>query len=148
MLKLKQGMAAIVLVVSLGLIVPGSFGGPASADVDNSRPNNPNLADLYSFDCDLDGDLVLDADDTFETTYDLASTFNANGRHVQGSNLVLMSRYRFDVKDSHYEVVNAAGTTPSPSTTRKRTGSTAPGMPCRTAATRRGGRPCCARMKA
>ena len=105
MLKLKQGMAAIVLVVSLGLIAPGSFGGPASADVNSSRGNNPNLADQYSFDCDVVG-VVGD----FETTYVLASTFNANARHVQGSNLVLMLRYRFDVKDSHYEVVNDAGT--------------------------------------
>ena len=106
----KQTLSALALVVSLGLLVPTSFGGPAAADVDNSRGHNPNLAEPYSFACDLDGDLVLDADDTFETTYDLASTFSANGRHIQNSNLVLMSRYRFDVKDSHYEVVNAAGT--------------------------------------
>jgi hypothetical protein len=100
MLRLKQGMAAIVLVASLGMIVPGSFGGQVAADVEDSRPNNPNLADPYSFDCDVVG-VVGD----YETTYVLASTFNAQGRHVQGSNLVLMSRYRYDIKDDHYEVV-------------------------------------------
>jgi hypothetical protein len=100
MQKLKQGMAAIVLVASLGLIVPGSFGGPAAADVDNSRGHNPNLADLYYFDCD-----VVGVTGDYETRYELASTFNAEGRHIQGTNLVLMSRFRYDIKDDHYEVV-------------------------------------------
>jgi hypothetical protein len=58
------------------------------------------LADPYSFDCDVVG-VVGD----YETTYVLASTFSAGGRHIQGSNLVLMSRYRYDIKDDHYEVV-------------------------------------------
>ena len=31
--SLRQGTAAIALVASLGLIVPGSFGGPGSADI-------------------------------------------------------------------------------------------------------------------
>jgi hypothetical protein len=101
MLKLKQGMAAIVLVASLGLIVPGSFGGPAAADVNSSRGRNPNLADIYYFDCD-----VVGVAGDYETRYELASTFNAEGRHIQGSNLVLMSRYRYDIKDDHYEVIN------------------------------------------
>ena len=42
MRKLKQGMAAVAFVASLGLIVPGSFGGPAFADVNNSRGHNTN----------------------------------------------------------------------------------------------------------
>lgn len=100
MLKLKQGMAAIALVTTLGLLMPSTFGGPAAADVNSSRGRNPNLADLYYFDCDVDG-VVGD----YETRYDLASTFSAEGRHVQGSNLVLMVRYRYDIKDDHYEVV-------------------------------------------
>ena len=100
MLKLKQGTAAIMLVVSLGLIAPGSFGGPASADVNNSRGRNPNLADIYYFDCD-----VVGVAGDYETRYELASTFNAEGRHIQNSNLVLMSRYRYDIKNDHYEVV-------------------------------------------
>src|SRR5688572_17275655 len=38
MSRLKQGLAAVTLVASLGLVVPSTFGGPASAD----PVNNPN----------------------------------------------------------------------------------------------------------
>ena len=44
MQKLKQGMAAVVLVASLGLIVPGSFGGPASADISRKHSLQPMTA--------------------------------------------------------------------------------------------------------
>jgi hypothetical protein len=48
---MKQGMAAIALVVSLGLIVPGSFGGSASADVSRKWGLQP-----MAIACDLNGD--------------------------------------------------------------------------------------------
>lgn len=49
--KTTQRMAAVVLVTSLGLIVPGSFGGSVSADISH----NPNLNDPFTLECDLDG---------------------------------------------------------------------------------------------
>ncbi len=49
MLKLKQGMAAIMLTASLGLIVPGSFGGPAAADISRKWGLQP-----MDITCDLD----------------------------------------------------------------------------------------------
>jgi hypothetical protein len=47
---LKQGMAAVALVASLGLIVPASFGGPVSADISREWGVQP-----MSIECDLDG---------------------------------------------------------------------------------------------
>jgi hypothetical protein len=55
-------MAAIALVASLGLIVPSSFGGPASADVSNKNPQP------MSIECDLDGN-----DDTGDHGYEYVS---------------------------------------------------------------------------
>jgi hypothetical protein len=49
MRKLKQGVAAIALVASLGLIVPGSFGGPAAADISRTWNLQP-----MKITCDLD----------------------------------------------------------------------------------------------
>jgi hypothetical protein len=99
--RLKQGMAAGVLVMSLGLIVPASFGGLASADVNSSRGHNTHtLSEPYSFDCDLVGGGI------YETKYDLASTNNAQARQVQGSNLVVQRRLWVDVIDSFYTVIN------------------------------------------
>jgi hypothetical protein len=112
--KIKQGMAAVVLVVTLGLIVPGSFGGPASADVSNADGHNTNtLSKPYFFDCDLNGDADQgDAGDGYETKYELVSTFNSMARHVQSGNLVLMRRQQIDVLDSWYEVVDPDSTSP------------------------------------
>jgi hypothetical protein len=39
----RQGMAAIALVASLGLIVPGAFGGPAAADISNKNPQSMTI---------------------------------------------------------------------------------------------------------
>src|SRR4051812_3187452 len=52
--KLKQGMAAIGLVASLGLIVPSTFGGSASADVSHN-PHLNQYNDPFPLSCDLDG---------------------------------------------------------------------------------------------
>ena len=104
--RLKQGMAALALVASLGLIVPSSFGGPASADVYNSDGHNPNMGPTYFFHCDLDGN------GTYETEYELASTNNAKGRQVQNSTLVLQVRQLIDVLDSWYEVLDPKSTSP------------------------------------
>jgi hypothetical protein len=56
MLKLKQGSVAVALVVSLGLIVPGSFGGLASAE--------RNLTDSLTVQCDALGPTVYVVDAT------------------------------------------------------------------------------------
>jgi hypothetical protein len=52
---LKQGIAAIALVVSLGLIVPGSFSGPASADISREWGVQP-----MAISCDFDGDKIFE----------------------------------------------------------------------------------------
>src|SRR5262245_54240077 len=71
MRKLKQGPAAIALVVSLGLIAPGSFGGSVSADVSsNSRNFVPT-----TLNCDLDGD--GDFHGANDKEYELVSTFSS-----------------------------------------------------------------------
>jgi hypothetical protein len=46
----RQGIAVVALVVSLGLVVPGLFGGPASADVSRKSGIQP-----MALRCDLDG---------------------------------------------------------------------------------------------
>lgn len=50
--RLEQGMAAIAVVASLGLVAPASFGGPASADLAKESNANPQP---MSIKCDLDG---------------------------------------------------------------------------------------------
>ena len=49
--KVKQGTAALALVASLGLVVPGLFGGPASADVSRNWGLQP-----MDIECDFNGD--------------------------------------------------------------------------------------------
>jgi hypothetical protein len=119
MLNLKQGTTAIVLVASLGMIVPGSFGGQVAADVNSARHHNPNGAvpmgaTTYFFHCDLDGDAIPAPEDLelYETKYELDSTFNSMARHVQSGNLVLMRRQQIDILDSWYEVVDPESTSP------------------------------------
>jgi hypothetical protein len=48
---LKQGTVALVLVASLGLIVPSSFGGPAAADINRQDGLQP-----MAIACDFNGD--------------------------------------------------------------------------------------------
>lgn len=100
MQKLTQCMTAVGLVASLGLAVPSTLGGSASADVNNSRGHNPNLSEPYTWHCDLDGN------GDYETEYLLSSTSNSEARAVQGSNLVLMRRLWVDVIDSYYTVID------------------------------------------
>ena len=52
MIRLEQGMAAIAVVASLGLVAPASFGGPASADLAKESNKNPQPMTIK---CDLDG---------------------------------------------------------------------------------------------
>jgi hypothetical protein len=108
MLKLKRGTAAIALVLSLGLIVPAFFGGPALADVKpppNDNVRNPQYVETV-FHCDLNGDADDgDGGDGYETAYELVSTFGAKMWQDKKSSTILVQRLRVDVKDSHYEVV-------------------------------------------
>jgi hypothetical protein len=104
MLKLKQGTAAIVLVVSLGMIAPGSFGGPASAD----RSDNPNLAlddDPFPLRCDLNGDSDGDTayvESHYEAEYNFLSTANSRVLYDPDSDTSLTQRTRIDVLQVEY----------------------------------------------
>ena len=65
---LKQGMAAVALVATLGLAVPSILGGSALADIKpppNDHVGNPQFVET-SIDCDLDGD------GEYETAYDVS----------------------------------------------------------------------------
>jgi hypothetical protein len=99
--SLKQGMAAIALVATLGLVVPSTLGGSASADIP-PNPTDHNDHRPYvetTFDCDLDGN------GSFETTYDVVSTFGALVWQDTKSNTVIAQRLA-DLQYSDYEVVN------------------------------------------
>ena len=91
---LKQGTAAIALVATLGLVVPGTFGGSASADI-SDHGQGPYVDTTFT--CDLDGD------GTYET-YDLVSTSESVMWQDTKSNTVIVQRLRVDVLDSFYEV--------------------------------------------
>ena len=98
----RQGMAAVGLVATLGLIVPSALGGSAAADISH----NPNH-DLTPFEltCDLDGDSNGDTTyvpSHYETTYTFVSTANSKALHDQNSNTVLTQRERIDVLQAEY----------------------------------------------
>jgi hypothetical protein len=107
--KLKQGTAAIALVATLGLVVPSTFGGSASADI-SDHDQDPYVDTTFT--CDLDGDgyieettdgvVVHGYDDTFE----LVSTEKALVWQDTNSNTVIGQRLRVDVLDSFYEVLD------------------------------------------
>lgn len=99
MKTMKRGMAAIALVASLGLIVPSNFGGSALADMSSSRGHNPNLVETI-FNCDLD------RNGSYETAYELVSTFNSKMWQDKNSTAVLVQRLRVDVIDSFYQVLD------------------------------------------
>jgi hypothetical protein len=97
--KLRQVTAAIALVVSLGLIVPGSLGGSVLADIKPPPHENPQSVDTI-FECDLDGN------GSYETPYELVSTFGARMWQDQNSNTIIVQRLRVDVLDSFYTVLD------------------------------------------
>ena len=107
--KLKRGTAAIALVLSLSLIVPAFFGGPALADVKpppNDNVRNPQYVETV-FECDLNGDADEgDEGDGYETTYELVSTFGSTMWQDKNSSTIIVQRLRVDVIDSFYEVIN------------------------------------------
>jgi hypothetical protein len=103
--KFKQGMAAVTLVATLGLVAPSTFGGWASADIPvnpGGHPDNPNNV-TSTFYCDVDGQGTGEAQ--YETKYDLVSTGSSTMWQDQKSNTILVQRLKIDVKDSHYVVV-------------------------------------------
>jgi hypothetical protein len=77
---MKRGtpaLAALTLVASLGLVIPGTWGGSASADV---SPNNPqSVKPPPTLDCLIKGQHVL---------YDVVSTHNANAFQATRSSTV------------------------------------------------------------
>jgi hypothetical protein len=97
MQQLKQGTAAVALVVSLGLAVPGTLGGSASADISD---HNPKLVET-TFDCDLDGN------GTYETAYQLVSTQSSTMWQDTNSSTVIIQRLRVDVLGSVYTALPA-----------------------------------------
>jgi hypothetical protein len=102
MQTLKQGMAAIMLVATLGLVVPSTLGGSASADIP-PNPTDHNDHRPYvetTFDCDLDGV------EGYETPYELVSTFSSTMWQDKNSTTVLVQRLRVDVLDSFYTVLD------------------------------------------
>ena len=102
MLKLKRGTAAIALVVTLGLIAPGSLGGSALADIKpppNENVRNPQYVETV-FECDLDGN------GSYETPYELVSTFNSTMWQDKNSSTIIVQRLRVDVLDSFYTVLD------------------------------------------
>lgn len=94
--KLKQISAAVVLIVSLGLVVPSTLGGSASADI---KPDNHTIADPDSIDCDLDGN------GNYETHYDLAQLLSPPNLQDKNSNTVIVQRLT-DLQYSDYTVVH------------------------------------------
>lgn len=91
----KQGIAAVALIVSLGLVVPGLLVGSARAGLENSGGHNPQRVDT-TFNCDLNGD------GSYETSYELVSTFSSTMWQDKNSNKVIVQRLRVDVIDSYY----------------------------------------------
>ena len=73
---LRQGMAAVGLVATLGLVVPSTLGGSVSADISH----NPNRDQTpFTLHCDLDGDSNADTEyvaSHYETTYDFVQIEN------------------------------------------------------------------------
>jgi hypothetical protein len=95
MQKLKQGMAAVVLIMSLGLIMPSSFGGSASAD---PKPGSGTTEEPRLFYCDLDGD----GDYSNATPFEVVSqSFGYATFHDLPSTTVLTALYdqRVEVND-------------------------------------------------
>jgi hypothetical protein len=107
MLKLKQGVAAVALVTSLGLIVPAFFGGPALADVKpppnggKTPPNDHARNPLYVetvFHCDLDGE------EGYEVPYEAVTTHQFMWQ-VKNSPTVIVKRHNVDTIYSRYTVL-------------------------------------------
>jgi hypothetical protein len=96
----KRGIAIVALIATLGLIVPGTFGESASANQENSRGHNPNLVETV-FNCDRDGN------GSYETPYELVSTFSSTMWQDKNSTAVLVQRLRVDVIDSFYTALPA-----------------------------------------
>ncbi len=90
---LKQGLAAVALVTSLGLVVPSTFGDSVSADVSS----NGRRFVSTTFNCDLDGD------GSYETEYKLVSTESSTMWQVEGSTTVVVQRLK-DLQHSTYTV--------------------------------------------
>jgi hypothetical protein len=91
-------MAAIALVLSLGLVVPSTLGGSALADTSSSRGNNKNM-DETVFHCDIDGE------EGYEVPFEVASA-NQNVWKDKNSATAIVVRLRVDALDSFYEVLD------------------------------------------
>jgi hypothetical protein len=94
--SIKQGMAAIMLVLSLGCVLPGALGGSASADF---KPDNHQIADPDSIDCDLD------RNGSYETHYDLEQLLAPPNLLDKNSNTVIVLR-QTELLYSDYTVVH------------------------------------------
>lgn len=94
MQKLKQGMAAVGLIATMGLAIPSTLGGAALADI---SPHNPHRVKA-TFNCDLDGN------GSYEKAYDLVSTESSTMWQDTQSKTVLVQRLKIDVLYSDYTV--------------------------------------------
>lgn len=79
-------IAAVALVVALGLVAPSSFGGTASADVPPDKNKHAWPAG-QTLECDLDGDNIYD-----DVSYEVVTTWNAATFQVVNSSITLTSR--------------------------------------------------------
>lgn len=94
MQKLKQGMAAVGLIATMGLAIPSTLGGSTLADI---SPHNPHRVKA-TFNCDLDGN------GSYEKAYDLVSTESSTMWQDTQSKTVLVQRLKIDVLYSDYTV--------------------------------------------
>ena len=97
MQRSKRAPAVFALASSIGLIVPGAFGAPVAADV---TERNPQYVETV-FECDRDGN------GSYETPYELVSTFSSTMWQDKNSTAVIVQRLRVDVIDSFYTALPA-----------------------------------------
>lgn len=104
----KRVSTAVALIVSLGLLMPSTFGGPASADVKpppnggKTPPNDHARNPLYVetvFHCDLDGE------EGYEVPYEAVTTHQFMWQ-VKNSTMVIVKRHNVDTIYSSYEVLD------------------------------------------
>lgn len=105
----KQSFAAVALVASLGLIVPGSFGGSVVADVTHN-PHLNLISDPFPVSCDLDGDSSNDTTyvaSHYEATYYFQSVAKSESWHDLHSNTIMTQNERIDVLRGDYVAQDA-----------------------------------------
>jgi hypothetical protein len=94
--SIRQGLVALTVVASLGLVMPSALGGSVLADF---KPDSPHISDPDFIDCDLDGN------GSYETHYDLQQKEAPPNLQDTHSNTVIVLR-QVDLLYSDYTVVH------------------------------------------